>query len=340
MKTLSQFLSSGTASLVFAFNLATYPAHAQFYCQTNLVSDLPNLAQKQDPDLVNPWGISLSSGSFFWVSDNGTGKSTLYDGNGVKQSLIVTIPGGIPTGTVFNSSPDFVIHNGANSGSSKFLFAGEDGTISGWNNTVNLNQAIVFIDKSGTGAKYKGITIANVNSQNFLYVANFTQSRIDVFDTNSNPVSIPDGFVDPNLPSGYSPFNIQNLGGKLYVAYAQLDPASGDEVAGVGKGFVDVFDPNGLLVHRLVSRIGLNAPWGLALAPANFGKFSNKLLVGNFGNGHIQAYDPETGTFLGRLHSDPSHLITVEGLWGIVFGNNANAGSSNTLFFAAGINGE
>lgn len=343
------FKTSGTllaSILIIACLNASSPAFAvekTYYCQSNLVSDLPNIAVFQDPDLVNPWGISLSPTGPFWVSDNGTGLSTLYDGNGVKQSLIVTIPpagAGKPTGQVFNATPDFIVTANNLSSKAVFLFASEDGTLSGWSPNVDPTNAIQIPGTSGSGAVYKGLAIGTSNGANYLYAANFAKNMIDVFDKNFAKVNLAGAFLDPNLPAGYAPFNIQNIAGKLYVAYAKLDPTTNDEIAGRGKGFVDVFDTQGNLLNRLITRIGLNAPWGLALAPSNFGQFSNALLVGNFGDGLIHAYDPQTGTFLGALRSSPNHRVQNDGQWALAFGNGATAGPTNTLFFTAGIQGE
>lgn len=320
---------------------AAWAGSGSFYCPSNLVSDQPGVAKFQDPDLVNAWGISASSSSPFWVSDAGTGKSTLYDGNGVKQSLIVTIPppagspaGTLsePTGQVFNATTDFQV-GGAPAIS---LFATTNGTIAAWNTgTVAVN-----VVDAANGAAYTGVTIGSNSSGNYLFAANFAKGVIDVFDKNFATANLSGTFSDPNLPAGFSPFNILNLGGTLYVAYAKIDPATGDEVKGRGLGYVDAYDTNGVLLRRVASKGVLNAPWGLAIAPANFGKFSNALLVGNFGNGHISGFNPTTGKFLGQLFDQPRHRVTIDGLWGIIFGNGGAAGPTNTLFFAAGPNDE
>lgn len=319
----------------------------RFYQQTNLVSDLPGVATFTDPDLVNPWGVSFSPTGPFWVSDNGTGKSTLYDGAGVKQSLVVIIPPAAatpqsistPTGQVFNGTTDFVINAGGVSSKAIFLFVTEDGTLSAWNSNAGTN-ALLVADNSASGAIYKGLAIGSNSLGNFLYAANFYTGTIDVFDKNFAPVTLSGSFSDPDVPAGYAPFNIQNLGGKLYVTYAKQNDAKDDEVACRGCGFVSVFDTDGRLLMQLASRGTLNAPWGLALAPADFGYFSNTLLVGNFGNGYINAFDPNTGQFRGRLRTPSGRLVAIDGLWSLNFGNGATAGSTNTLFFTAGIEDE
>jgi uncharacterized protein (TIGR03118 family) len=311
------------------------------YLENNLVSDIPGVAAVTDPSLVNPWGLSHSGTSPWWVSDNGTGVATLYTGAGVKQGLTVTIPppaGGAPpsapTGQAFNSTPDFILGGGTKA---TFLFAAEDGTISGWNGGTN---AILEVDNSASSAVYKGMTLGSVGTSNFLYAANFRAGKIDVFDGSFAPVSLPGGFVDPALPAGFAPFDIQNLGGLLYVTYAKQDAAKKDDVAGAGNGFVSVFNPNGSFVGRLISNGPLNSPWGLALAPVGFGDFSNDLLVGNFGDGKINAFNPTTGALVGTLSGMGGSPIVIEGLWGLGFGNGANAGAVNTLFFTAGIPGD
>lgn len=324
--------------------MVSAPAAAS-YIQTNLVSDLSGLAAFTDPNLVNPWGLSAGTTTAWWVSDNGTGVSTLYNGSSGQPfpqptPLVVTIPpapgsppGTIstPTGQVFNGSADFELQPGA---PARFLFATQDGTIAGWNPAANPTSALVKVDNSASAASYTGLALAG----SFLYAANFAQGRIDVFDSSFAATTLPGGFTDPNLPAGYSPFNIQNLGGQLYVTYAQI--ANGDEVKGAGLGFVDVFDTNGSLVRRLATGGTLNAPWGLALAPSDFGEFSNALLVGNFGDGLINAFNPATGLLLGHLADALNSPIAIDGLWGIGFGNDGNAGPHNALFFTAGIKDE
>jgi uncharacterized protein (TIGR03118 family) len=327
-----------------------------FYQQTNLVSDLPNIAKVQDSNLVNPWGLSHSPTSPWWVSDNGTGVATLYDGNGTPVNplppgtppLVVTIPppaGGTssaPTGNVFNGTSGFVVTEGGASGPSRFIFATEDGTISGWNPTVDQTHAILVVDRStvGAGAVYKGLAIAG----NSIYATNFRFGTVEMFDSNFHLVK---SFTDSKLATTcplpnqcYAPFGIQNIGGNLYVTFALQDAEHHDDVAGPAHGFVDVFDTSGNLIRRLILHGRLNSPWGLTLAPADFGRFSNALLVGNFGDGRINAYDLNTGEFLGQLRDQANTPITIDDLWALGFGNDANAGLHNELFFTAGINDE
>jgi uncharacterized protein (TIGR03118 family) len=315
------------------------------YQQANLVSNIPGKAHITDPNLVNPWGISYSPTSPFWVSDNGTGLSTLYDGQGNIQSLVVTIPPavqgttGSPTGTVFNSTTGFVVTKNGKSGASIFLFDSEDGTISGWSPSVDATNAILAVNNN-PGAVYKGLAIATNQSGTFLYATNFRAGTVDVFDKNFAPAHLSGSFTDPNLPKGYAPFGIQSISGNIVVTYAKQDKAKHDDVPGKGHGFVDVFDTNGNLIKRLVSRGQLNSPWGLALAPADFGAFSNDLLVGNFGNGHINAFDPNSGAFIGQMMNSKGKAIKIDGLWGLKFGNGGQAGQTNQLFFTAGLHHE
>ena len=315
------------------------------YRQTNLVSDLPGMAATTDPNLVNPWGISAGPATPMWVSDNNAGVTTLYNGAANPPvPLVVKIPqangadGGTPTGTVFNGSADFK--------GDRFLFATEDGAIVGWNPAVNFLKGIVRRDRSavGLGAVYKGLAIANNGAANHIYAANFRFGTIEVFDANYNLVSLSGSFTDSRIPAGFAPFNVQELGGRLYVTYAMQKPDKHDDQAGAGFGFVDVFDLNGHLLRRLIRRGALNSPWGLALAPANFGEFSGALLVGNFGDGRINAYSARSGRFLGALRDEKGAAIQIEGLWGIRFGNGSTGGGAlaptNTLYFAAGIGEE
>jgi uncharacterized protein (TIGR03118 family) len=312
------------------------------YSVHNLVSDGFVPADHTDPDLVNPWGIVFAPNAPVWVNDNGTGLSTLYDGLGVKNALVVTVPppmGGtppsLPTGIV-SSAAGFVVTEGALSAPSRFIFATLRGTISGWAPTVNPTNAIVAVDRSGEGAIYTGLALAANGTGNFLYAADFHNNRIDVFDSSFQPVTLSRGFSDPRLPDGYAPFGIQNILGNLYVTYAKQDEAAQRDVTGPGLGFVDVFDASGNLIRRFASRGRLNAPWGVALAPADFGRFSNTLLIGNFGDGRINTFDLRSGEPQGWLRAPDGQAITLEGLWGIAFGNGALNQSTNALFFAAG----
>ena len=309
------------------------------YAVTPLVSDGAVTARFDDPNLKNGWGVAFNPTAFVWVAANGTGKATLYDGSGKPQSLVVAVPGA-PTGIVFSGSADFVVHRSGLAGPARFLFASEDGTISGWAPNVDLNNAIVAVDNGAAGSSYKGLALAGDGTGNFLYAADFHHGKVDVFDASFHPVHRPGAFVDPQLPAGYAPFGIQNLQGNLYVTYAKQDADAHDEIAGRGFGFVDVYDAAGRLIRRVASGGALNAPWGLALAPADFGRFSNALLVGNFGDGRISAYDLRDGDFLGQLRGHDGRRLAVPGLWGMAFGNGVLGQPSGTLFFAAGPNDE
>jgi uncharacterized protein (TIGR03118 family) len=312
-------------------------ASAQHYQQTNLVSDVPGLAATTDPHLANAWGLTRGATTPWWVADNGTGVSTLYRGDGTIVPLVVTIPvppGGTPpsapTGTVFNgNSADFL--------GDRFIFVTEEGVVAGWSAGTN---AVLRVNQAGS-AIYKGVTIAQNNGSNFLYAANFFAGTIDVFDKNYLPVTLaPGAFSDPTLPDGFAPFNVQNIGGDLFVAYAKQDEDKEDEVAGPGLGYVDVFDAGGNLLLRLKSGRWMNAPWGIALAPSNFGKLSNLLLVGQFGSGEIATFDLKHGNFQGLMRGLRGQPLTIDGLWALGFGNGAAAGPTNTLFFTAGIDDE
>jgi uncharacterized protein (TIGR03118 family) len=311
----------------------------QHYKQTNLVSD----ADPATSNLVNPWGMSRSSGSPWWVSDNGTGVSTLYDGTGAPHSLVVTIlpadpattPTGTPTGQVFNGTSDFQVAAGL---PAHFIFVTEDGTVAGWNsgNTaatkVNTHSASVF-----KGVALATATTASGGTANFLYVADFRKGRVNVYSASFQPVHLgEDAFRDEDLPTGFAPFNVQNIGGNLYVAFAKQDDQKHDEVAGAGMGYVDVFSPSGRLLHQLQHGDWFNAPWGMAQAPSDFGANSHDILVGQFGSGQILVFDPVTGRFKGPLYDATNTPIAIDGLWGIAFGGPTTSGPSNALFFTAG----
>jgi uncharacterized protein (TIGR03118 family) len=330
-----------------------------FLSQLNLVSDLPGVAAFHDKNLGNPWGIAYSPTGVFWIADNATGVSTLYNGQGrpltVQSPFIVPPPNGSPAGTlsspdgiVFNGTNAFNVSGGGNSGPAFFIFATEDGTISGWNPSVGGQNATLVIDNSqgGTGAVYKGLAMAKDLHQNLLYATNFRAGTVEVYNGQFQPVVVKGAFTDPNLPTGYAPFGIQNINGNLYVTYALQNAAKHDDVPGVGNGFIDEYSPDGTLIRRVASGGTLNAPWGMAVAPSSWGPLAGDLLVGNFGDGHIQAYDlsqsnPDgTARSDGLLNNASGTPITIDGLWGLKFGNGHQAGPTDTLFFTAGINHE
>ena len=318
------------ASLLAASPLAA--AEQNSYTVTPLVSDQPGVAPHTDPNLVNAWGLTAGPTTPWWVSDNGTDKSTLYNGDGTARPLVVSVAGG-PTGTTFNPTTGFVLPTG---GKALFLFDSEDGIIRGWNGAQGTT-AIVVKDRSDVGAIYKGLTVANTPDGPRLYAADFHNARIDVLDGSFDLV--PGGFVDSSLPAGYAPFNVQAIGDRIFVAYAKQDEDAEDEVAGQGLGFVDAYDLAGNLLGRVAQHGLLDAPWGLALAPPSFGRFGGDLLVGNFGNGKINAYEElGNGHFehRGELRGADGMPLVIDGLWALRFGNDAAAGPSTTLFFTAG----
>jgi uncharacterized protein (TIGR03118 family) len=313
------------------------------YAQVNLASDVPGLARTSDPNLVNPWGIAFSPTGPFWFANNGTGVSDLLDGRGQSLPLTVTVPSawgsvGAPTGTVFNGGPGFDVWENGLAAPSRFLFASEAGTISGWSAVVDVTHALTVVDNSSSGADYKGLALATLpDGRQLLYAADFSHGTIAVFDQHFKPVVAPGSFNDPNLPNGFAPFNVQNINGWLYVAYAQRGANMTDDVPGVGRGYIDVYNTEGALLRRFASQGALDAPWGLVLAPADFGSFGGDLLVGNNGNGHIDAYDPRTGAFLGAISDSNGTPIAIHDLWALTFGNGHVGGDWDTLFFAAGV---
>ncbi len=296
-----------------------------------------------DTDLVNGWGLAASPTGPWWVSSNAMNLGVVVSGTGAAQGLTVEIPGA-PTGVVFNGGTEFKITDGESRGPARFLFATEDGTIVGWNPGVpegNISrQTFVAVDSTVDGAAYKGLALATTAEGDRLYAADFRNGRIDVFDGNFDPVTLPEAFTDPRVPEGFSPFNVQNLNGRIFVAYARRDPATNDEVKGPGLGIVDVYDTEGQLLARAATHGQLDAPWGLAIAPKGFGRLAGDLLVGNFGDGHIVAYrmsdDMKSFAPAGALRDERNRPIAIDGLWGIGFGNGGQAGPADTLFFAAG----
>jgi uncharacterized protein (TIGR03118 family) len=345
---------------VFALSLFLLPAvtQAQHYKQTNLVSDIASLAPTFDPNLKNPWGLTRSSttptrpGSPFWVANNNSGTSTLYTGTGaiipINGTGTVTVPPpkgspagtlSTPTGVVFNGSPtDFLIAGK----SAAFIFATEDGTISGWAGGQN---AVLVVDNSdngsANGAVYKGATSGEISGNKFLYVTNFRSAKVEVYDTNFKSVHLgEDAFEAEGVPRGFAPFNVQNIGGTLFVTYAKQDAPRHDPVGGDGLGFVELFTPSGKHIGHLEHGDWFNAPWGVVWTTRDFGEFSNAILVGNFRSGWIAAFNGFTHKFIGFVKNPDDSLVFIDGLWSLTFGNDAGAGSANTLFFTAGINNE
>jgi uncharacterized protein (TIGR03118 family) len=337
----------------------------QAYQQTNFVSDISGLAPTPDSHLLNPWGLVSSSTSPWWVSDNNGGVSTLYNGNtGAIVPLVVNIPPldakgngtGTPTGIVFTGASGFSFKANGKMATSVFTFVTEDGTIVAWGPAINPNDlphdAFIVVDNSknptaAEGAVYKGATIAQMTTggPSFLYVTNIRAARVEVYDVNFQPVNLArEGeerpFHDDEIPVGFAPFNVQEVNGSLYVTYAKQNASKHDDFDFPGFGYVDKFSPKGKLVQRLKHGPWLNAPWGVVLAPANFGFFSNHLLIGNAGSGQIAVYDPDSGRFDGLLRDANRHAIQNDRLWALRFGNDQGAGPSNWLFFTAGISDE
>jgi uncharacterized protein (TIGR03118 family) len=367
-------------ALALSVLLAPSLTPAQHYTQTNLVSDLPGMAPVTDPNLRNAWGLTRSpTGSPWWVGNNNSGTSTLYsgagtpinnfpadphpdsNGNGINSpfnNFVMVPPPGFapgtastPTGVVFNGSPtDFLLAPGK---PAIFIFATEDGTISGWNPAVNVAagsnppsvNALLKVDNSDKGspnsAVYKGMTSGEIDGKRFLYVTNFRSARVEVYDTNFHRVHFDEeDFDDDTVPRDFAPFNIQNIGGSLFVTYAKQDAPRHDPVAGDGFGFVDIFSTKGEFQGRLEHGDWFNAPWGVVWTPRDFGEFSNTILVGNFRSGWIAAFNGFTKKFIGFVRRPDNSLVFIDGIWSLTFGNNGAAGSSTTLWFTAGPNNE
>jgi uncharacterized protein (TIGR03118 family) len=340
--------------------LTINPASA--FSFTTLVSDTAGIgALVVDPNLKNPWGVVFGPTTPVWVANNHSETSTLYDGNGKPQPaatplVVNTVPNGAvtfaPTGIVFNgSATDFMVASAGKTGAAPFIFSGEGGMIAGWSPTVDPSNTVTMYPAAGGnsgGAVYKGLAIAKNGTASFLYATDFHNNKVDVFDTTFAKQTLAAGaFTDSKLPAGYAAYGIQAIpngaGGaaQIYVSYAKQDAAAADQVIGAGLGVVDIFDASGTLIKQLIPAGGaLNGPWGMALAPADFGTLGNMLLVGNFGDGKINGYDPATGTFMGAISDSAGAAFAMPGLWGIAFGNDAANQPHNTLFFAAGINDE
>jgi uncharacterized protein (TIGR03118 family) len=315
------------------------PTQATSFGVTNLVTDdqTINNAQIADPSLVNAWGISYSPASPFWVSANGTGVATLYHVDPVtnatvKLGLTVAIPGdGSVTGQVFSNAL-------GNFNNDNFLFASEDGTISGWRGALGTTAETLVAGSNSN--VYKGVALATTGGFEYLYAANFRAGVIDVLKGSAFAPGLTGTFTDPAIPAGYAPFDIQNIGGKLYVTYALQDSSKHDDVSGPGHGFVSVFDLQGNFLGRVASQGTLNSPWGMAVAPASFGQFAGDLLVGNFGDGRINVFNLATDAFLGQLSGAKGDPLMIDGLWGLSPGNGGGAGSSQSIYFSAGPVGE
>lgn len=332
-------------SLAAAFALGPGAiAHASGFQVANLVSDGSVPAAWTDPNLSNPWGISYSPTGPFWLADNNSGLSTLYNSSGTPLPLVVTIPGfggpGTPTGTVFNPTGGFQVTSAGKTAAAPFLFDTEDGTIDGWAPSVSPTTAVTVVNNNdgGAGAVYKGLAIGNIGSSTYIYASNFRAGDIEMYNSSFGLV---DTFTDPTVAAGYAPFNVQELDGDLYVTFALQDAQKHDDVAGAGHGYVDVFSLNGTLLRRLVSAGGpVDSPWGLDIAPSSFGAYAGDLLVGNFGDGTISIFNPLTGTYLGKLLGANGTPIVEGDLWGLINGNGGSGGSPNDVYFTAGIANE
>ena len=345
MRPSSSAIVATIAMCVLSVGVAQWSYAAELpgaYAVRNLVSDGSVPADNTDPNLIDGWGVAFNPNGFVWVNSAVAGKAVLYDGKGVPNELVVSIPAssaggqGVPTGIVFSSSNDFAVSNGAASGPSRFIFASLTGSISGWAPNVDLTNAIVAAEKAG--ASYTGLALAANGTANFLYAADVRGGRIHVFDRTFAPATLPGRFHDPRLPAGFVPFAIHNLQGDLYVTYGKRDASGAFVQPGKGLGIINVFDANGRFVRRLASGFQLNAPWGMAIAPSKFGRFSNRLIVGNFGDGTIQAFDLKTGLWVGSMRTSDGKRLVIPVLWGMAFGNGILDQPTNTLFFAAGPN--
>jgi uncharacterized protein (TIGR03118 family) len=344
MRQRSCFWLSLVILVLFTSSVVSAQPRTDVYLQHNLISDLHAHAEHTDPHLANAWGISFAPTGPFWISDNRTGFTTVYDGKGEPfpkaNPIVVTIPPptngappAAPTGQVFHAGPGFEVKLG---NPAIFIFATEDGTISGWNPMADPTHAILKIDHSGANAVYKGLALAPAKSGLRLYATNFFAGTVEMYDANFAPVSIAGAFQDILLPTGFAPFNIQFIAGKLWVTYALQDAAKHDDSAGPGNGFVDVYDTEGTLLQRFAQHGPLNSPWGLAIAPARFGAFSGAMLVGNFGDGRINAFDAGSGEFLGTMREPSGRPLEIDGLWALTFGNGGNGGETDQLYFTAG----
>lgn len=325
------------AAVAIPVATATGPTPGE-YQQTNLISDIPGVARITDPNLVNPWGQAATATSPLWVADNTSNVSTVYTGvDGsipVVSSLVVSIPAGNPSGIVANQTAGFVVTTKLGSAPANFIFDSESGVLSAWSGKVSGTSA--GVEHTSRQAVYKGLALASVGATPYLYATNFRRARIDVFNDQFQRVRWHGAFRDPQIPAGYAPFNVQLLNGDLYVTYAKQDRAKHDDVAGPGNGYVDIYSTSGVLMDHLIAGGDLNSPWGLVIAPSTFGTFAGDLLVGNFGDGAIHAYDPSTGAEEGQLTNTDGNPILINKLWALQFGNGKFA-SPQTLVFTAGI---
>jgi uncharacterized protein (TIGR03118 family) len=341
MKNYARSLSL-TGLLLTAVQLANAAGPANGYIVHNMIADQPGIADFTDPTLINPWGVITNAASPFWVNNAGTGISAVYGANGLPNANThPTIPPtakgtspSTPTGIVANGTGGFLVQGKV----PNFIFVTADGGVSAWASAVSATNAQLMVDNSSTGAVYFGLAISatTTNAAPLLFAANFASGAIDVFDTNYKPVTLAGAFVDPSVPAGYAPFNIQNVGGKIYVMYAKQNAGKNFAVLGAGLGYVAIFDTSGNLLKHLASNGPLNAPWGVAVAPATFGAFASDILIGNFGDGTINAFDPTSGAALGALQDQNGNVLSFPGLWGLLLGNGGSGGDANAIYIAAG----
>lgn len=341
---------------LMATMVALLPVAQAQYSTVNLTSDGSIEAFNTDPNLVNPWGLAFSPTGPFWINDNGTTLSTVYDSFGAPypsgEPLMVNVPPieeSRPTGIVYNPSSGFIVTSeggggGASAGRgqfgagpSVFIFVTEDGVISGWNPNVDATNAIPVVDNVVPGSNYKGCALGVNNGRTYLYATNFSEGAIDAFDSNWRHAG---SFTDPYAPRNYAPFGITNINGQLFVSYAMVDSDRVDDVPGLGHGFIDIFTPGGRFVRRLFTGGHLNSPWGMTLAPNSFYEFRTRLLVGNFGDGQVNVFEPVSGRFIGTMMESSRNPVTIPGLWALVIGNGGLGGDRDKVYFTAGPNGE
>jgi uncharacterized protein (TIGR03118 family) len=345
----ARMLTMAAALVVAVTVFLPVTASAQKYQRVNLVSDIPGVALRVDPNLINPWGVAFGPGGPIWIANNNSGTSTLYQGDGtpfpVKTPLVVNIPGptgaqqpftAAPTGIVFNGGKGFVVSQNGKSGAALFIFATEDGTISGWSPGVNLFNAVLAVDNSsvGPGAVYKGLAISPDPAAPVLFAANFRGGVVEMYDTSFKSLG---SFTDVNLPNGFAPFGVHVIGERLFVTFALQNQSKHDDVGGAGNGFVDIFDLKGNLLRRFASNGTLNSPWGVVQTPEGFGHFDEDILVGNFKDGRINAFNRHTGQFKGQLLDTLGNPLTIQSLWTLKFADGGVSGKRSHLLFTAGI---
>ncbi len=333
------------AAVMASGAITSAQTEATGYKQTNLISDIAGLARYRERTLVNPWGMASGPVGPYWIANQGTDTLTSitrneipgHDADGRVRVAVparqpVTGDSG-PTGIVYSGTPDFIVTAGGTSAAAELIIVTLDGRVMGWSSVVDPNTTFVLADNSASGAEYTGVAVASSKRGDVIALANFGAGTLDILDSNFELAA---SVTDPALPAGFSPFNVQNIGGQLFVTFAKRGE-DGDEIKGAGLGYVDVFDVSGVLIRRFASGGTLNAPWGIELAPSTFGEFGNQILIGNFGDGRISAFNTVTGEYTGQLKDRFGLPIAIDGLWGLMFGTIGNVGRSNILYFSAGI---